>query len=191
MNKIFTDKEQALNFGRKHFKNYKRFNEQKLIFFYRLIKKIILNKIDDVSFFIDIDKFNNEINSLPIFYQKVLSMRYGENDNVCHTYSDIGSTIYFSIERARTINDNAIKRLRKNIDNYSIYPEKVIIVKNKTPLSELKLRPITHNTLIRAKIYTVEELMELSKEDLRQIYGIGKNTYKEIIEKLEEYKKKA
>lgn len=192
MNKAYYDKEKAKLFIQKHFKNCKNYSERKLIFYYRILIKIIpnVNNIPDTAF-VDIFKFEKEIGDLSSTYQKMLSLRYGEKDDICHTFANISEILYISNSRLSKIHITIIKKLKKYISNF-YFP--FILIKhtdtNSTPIKELNLDPKTRNVLLRAGIYTIEELIQYSNENLPLIFGVGKKRCKEIITSLNEYNNK-
>ena len=53
-------------------------------------------------------------------------------------------------------------------------------------LSELDLTVRTYNTLIRSGIKTVQDIVNLSPDELRQTRSLSKNGYKEIVQVLKE-----
>ena len=190
MNKIYIDESEILEFSKNHFQNYKHFKQNKINLYYRILSNVIINfKSISKTFFVDIEKFDIEINHLSTTYQEILSLRYGENDDVCYTFEAIGQMLFLSCARTSEIHRATIKILRKNIDNYcyDLRSLNTGIVKKATSLSELKLSPRAHNLLIRSKIYSIDDLLKYSSADLMLIYGIGKTTYNEIIKELEDY----
>lgn len=76
-----------------------------------------------------------------------------------------------------------------SMDNFkNIIIEDSILAKH---ISTLNLSPRSHNALIRAKVYTINDLLSYPKDDIIKIRNIGKNSVEEIfcvIENLNEYK---
>ena len=191
MSKTYSDKDASTIFIKKYFKNCKNYKEHKLVFFYRMLIKIIpdVENIPETAF-IDVFKFDQEIKNLSSIDQKILSLRYGENDDVCHPFSEMSDIIFIPSVSLAEIEMTIRKKLRRYLNTYYFTSTKPKVnFDTKTPISELNLIPGIRNTLYRANICTIEELSKFSKENLMLIYGIGKKGCNEIIIKLEEYKK--
>jgi len=67
--------------------------------------------------------------------------------------------------------------------------DEIFVDVSNAPLEELGLSVRAFNSLKRDGINTIGELMEMSEEDLRMVRNLGLKCFREIQEKLEEYKK--
>lgn len=101
------------------------------------------------------------------------------------------TTANYIVEEAETLEDvqkakaEAMKEARdKAIKDFEKLNKEF---NNCTPIEELDLSTRSRNSLTRAKIYTLEDLKQLSEEDLDKIRNLGRKSKEEVLFKIAEY----
>ena len=112
------------------------------------------------------------------------------------TLGDLLECSYDDLKRKRNMGEKCIKEIEETLK--VVYPEYVlenrhlqineIYERYGTDLEELKKLPIIKvinhtmyaNTLLRNKVFTVDELIDLTSDELRSMNGLGKKGYEEI-----------
>lgn len=155
------------------------FGEYELLGYFRLIKALCKkNKTTKIAK-IQIASFNEILKSLPDRTHNILKWRFWD----CYTRTKIGLMLGVSRERIRQIETSVLERLEWLFENkVNTHKDKM-----KETIEMLNLKTRGYMALKRAGINTIEQLIDICKNNLLEIKGVGKNVAQDIKLKLDGY----